>query len=94
MLLTILFALILGIGLLLGGLVVVLALRKRFTNRELQLIGGSARADTSLMPAGTVIADGELWLAQSANGEVIPAQSLVRIVGVQDLSLLVEAYRC
>lgn len=94
MLLTIVFTLIVGSALLLGGLVVVLALRKRFTNPELQLIGKSARVETSLTPAGSVIADAELWLARSANGEVIPAQSFVRIVGVQDLSLVVEACHC
>ncbi len=91
MILSILIALK-GIGLLLGGLVVILSLRKRFANRDLQLIGESACVETSLTPAGTVIVHGELWPAQSANGEVIPAQCLVRVVGVKDLSLLVQAY--
>ena len=91
MILSILIALIVGIGLLLGGLVIVLSLCKRFANRDLQLIGESARVERSLMPAGTVIVGGELWPARSRNGEVIPAHCLVRIVDVQDLSLLVEA---
>lgn len=91
MILSILIALIVGVGLLLGGLVVVLWLRKRFANRDLQLIGESARVETALTPDGTVSVGGELWPAQSTKGEVIPAQCLVRIVGVQDLSLLVEA---
>jgi membrane-bound ClpP family serine protease len=89
--LNIFFGLIAGIGLLVGGLVVILWLRKRFTNAELQLVGELARVETSLTPSGSVIAGGELWLAHSANGEVIPAQSFVRIVGVQDISLIVEA---
>jgi membrane-bound ClpP family serine protease len=92
MILSMLIALIVGIGLLLGGLVVVLSLRKRFANRNLKLIGESARVETQLTPNGTLIVNGELWQAQSKNGEVIPAQSWVRIVGVQDLSLLVEPY--
>jgi membrane-bound ClpP family serine protease len=78
-------------GLLLGGLVVVLALRKRFANCDLQLIGACARVETPLTPDGTVIVGGELWPAQSTNGAVIPTQSTVRIVGIRDLSLLVEA---
>ena len=78
------------VALLLGVFVVALALRKRFGNSDLQLIGESGRTETSLAPNGSVIVNGELWPAQSKSGEVIPAQSPVRIVAVRDLSLLVE----
>jgi membrane-bound ClpP family serine protease len=78
-------------GLLFIALVAGLWLRKNVRNRDLRLIGASARVQTALTPGGTVIVGGELWPAQSANGEVIPTQCPVRIVGVQDLSLLVEA---
>ncbi|MEO7969820.1 MAG: NfeD family protein [bacterium] len=91
MIVRILIAVTLGIGLLLGALVLVLSLRKRFANRNLQLIGELARVETSLTPDGTVIVGGELWPALSRKGEVIPAQCIVKIVDVQDLSLLVEA---
>jgi membrane-bound ClpP family serine protease len=81
---------LIAMALLLGVFVVVLAFRKRFANSDLQLIGESAHVETSLAPNGTVIVNGELWPAQSTNGDLIPAQSRVRIVAVQDLSLLVE----
>jgi membrane-bound ClpP family serine protease len=89
MIFSLLIALI-AMALVLGVFVVALALRKRFGNSDLQLIGESARVEISLAPNGSVIVNGELWPAQSTNGEVIPAQSPVRIVAVQDLSLLVE----
>jgi membrane-bound ClpP family serine protease len=80
-----------GAIIVIGSLVVVLSIRKRFVNVNLNLIGKSGRVETSLTPEGTVILGGELWPAQSTNGAVIPAHSLVRIVGVRDLFLLVEA---
>ena len=70
---------------------VALALHKRFASTDRQLIGESACVETSLAPNGTVIVNGELWPAQSRNGEVIPAHSRVRIVAVKDISLLVES---
>jgi membrane-bound ClpP family serine protease len=90
MILNILIACVGSVVFVVGGLVVLLSLRKRFANQDLKLIGKSARVETSLTPEGTVILGGELWPAQSTNGAVIPTQSLVRIVGVRDLSLLVE----
>ena len=89
MIFSLLIALI-AMALLLSMFVVALSLRKRFANSDLQLIGESARVETSLAPNGSVIVNGELWPARSMNGEVIPAQSPVRIVAVRDLSLLVE----
>ena len=81
------------VALLLGVFVVALALRKRFGNSDLQLIGEPGRTETSLAPNGSVIVNGELWPARSTSGEVIPAQSRVRIVALEDLSLLVETCR-
>ncbi|HEX3283021.1 MAG TPA: NfeD family protein [Pyrinomonadaceae bacterium] len=90
MILSILIAFGGGVVFVVSGLVVVLYLRKRFANRKLKLIGQSARVETSLTPEGTVILGGELWPARSTDDAIIPAESLVRIVGVRDLSLLVE----
>ncbi|MDQ1637066.1 MAG: NfeD-like C-terminal, partner-binding [Pyrinomonadaceae bacterium] len=85
-------AIITGIAsLLFIALTAGLWLRKNVGNGDLQLIGACARVETPLTPDGTVIVGGELWPAQSTNGAVIPTQSPVRIVGIQDLSLLVEA---
>lgn len=91
MILTTLIAVTIVVGLLLGALVAVLSLRKRFANRELRLIGESARVETTLTPEGTVIMDGELWPARSIDSLVISSQRRVRVVGIDDLSLLVEA---
>jgi membrane-bound ClpP family serine protease len=78
------------IGLLLVALTTALSLRKRFANRDVQLIGKSARVETMLTPDGTVIIGGELWPARSVDG-VITSQRRVRVVGVNGLVLLVEA---
>jgi membrane-bound ClpP family serine protease len=77
--------------LLLITLIGVLSLRKRFDNGDLPLIGESGRVETTLTPEGTVIVGGELWAARSTDGLVIASQRRVRVVGVDDLSLLVEA---
>jgi membrane-bound ClpP family serine protease len=78
------------LGLLLAELVGVLSLRKRFANRDLRLIGESARVETTLTPDGTVIVRGELWPARSIDSLVIESHHRVRVVGVDELSLLVE----
>lgn len=77
-------------SLLLVVLVGLLSLRKRFGNRDLRLIGESARVETTLKPEGTVIVDGELWPARSNNGVVISSQHRVQVVGIDNLSLIVE----
>ena len=49
----------------------------------------SAIVDTTLSPNGSVLIDGELWLACSANGKSIPPGSRVTIVGINQHLLLV-----
>jgi membrane-bound serine protease (ClpP class) len=44
----------------------------------------------SLKPRGRVRFQGQLWFAESPSGEEIPAGSRVKIVGVEDLTLIVE----
>jgi len=77
-------------GLLLVVSVGLLSLRKRFGNRDLRLIGESARVETTLKPDGTVIVAGELWSARSNNGLFISSQHRVRVVAIDNLSLVVE----
>jgi len=77
-------------GLLLVVSVGLLSLRKRFGNRELQLIGESARVETTLKPDGTVIVAGELWPARSATGILISSRHRVRVVAIDNLSLIVD----
>jgi membrane protein implicated in regulation of membrane protease activity len=91
MIMTTLIAVTIVAALLLSALVAVLSLRKRFANRELRLIGESAHVETTLTPEGTVMVDGELWPARSIDSLVISSQRRVRVVGIDDLSLLVEA---
>ncbi len=76
--------------LLLAIVVATLSLRKRLTD-HLRLIGKLGRVETTLTPEGTVIVCGELWPARSRDGLAIVAQSRIRVVSVNDLSLLVEA---
>ena len=78
-----------ALGLMLIGLVAALSLRKRLANPDLRLIGESCRVETTLTPEGTVIIRGELWPARSTDG-VITSQRRVRVVGVNNLALLVE----
>ena len=79
-----------ALGFMLIGLVAALSLRKRLANRNLQLIGEAARVETTLTPDGTVIIGGELWPARSIDG-VITSQRRVRVIGVNNLVLLVDA---
>ena len=81
---------VLALGVLLIGLITVLSLRKRFSNRDLRLIGESARVETTLIPDGNVIVRGELWPARSIDRLVVQSKQQVRVVGVDDLALLVE----
>ena len=78
-------------SLLLLGFVTVLSLRKRFRNNEQELVGVSGRVEVTLSPAGTVIVGGELWPARSSDGLIITRQHAVKVVGVDDLCLVVEA---
>lgn len=45
---------------------------------------------TPLTPVGTVFIHGELWRATAANGETLPAETPVRVVAVDDLTLVVQ----
>ena len=78
------------LGLLFIAFISLLSLRKRFANRDLRLIGAAARVETTLTPEGTVIVGGELWPARSIDGLVIATRRRVRVVSVDNLSLLVE----
>jgi membrane-bound serine protease (ClpP class) len=91
MIFTVFIAVLTTLGLALLALVAALSLRKRFANRDLPLIGKSARVETPLTPDGTVMVGGELWPARSIDGLVISSPQPVRVVGVDGLSLLVEA---
>ena len=70
----------------------VVALRSRHHKRHVftgPLISASAIVDRPLNPEGSVFVHGELWLARSANGNLIPAKTKVTVIGSQDHLLLV-----
>jgi len=74
-------------------LAVLIALRSRrhkllFTPSN--LIGSSAIVDKPLEPDGSVIVQGEIWLARSADGKSIPEKTKVTIVGVQSPFLIAK----
>ena len=76
------------------GLLAVLVVRTHFrpayTGRE-AMIGGAGVAKTDVAKEGTVLVEGELWQASSANPErLITAGERVRVVSVDGLHLTVR----
>jgi membrane-bound ClpP family serine protease len=56
---------------------------------HLPSVSSTAIVNTDLNPRGSVLADGELWTAQTVYGNPISSQTKVTIVGFQDHLLLV-----
>jgi membrane-bound ClpP family serine protease len=56
---------------------------------RLPTVSSTAIVNTDLYPRGSVLADGELWTAQTVYGNPISSQTKVTIVGFQDHLLLV-----
>jgi len=54
------------------------------------LQGATARVVERLSPAGRVQVQGELWSARSTSAEPIEAGAAVRILALEDLTLVVE----
>ena len=71
-------------------IVVALSRHKKSATSEVQLVGARALVDSELAPEGTVLVDGELWRARSADGSNIASQTIVRVVGLSGHLLLVE----
>lgn len=80
------------VGMCLGVLLVVAAMsrHKKSAAREVQLLGSSAQVDSALTPEGTVLVNGELWRARSADGLNLVPQTIVRVVGLRGHLLLVQ----
>ena len=73
-------------------MIAYLSRRKKTTKVDLPLLGSSAIVDQDLNPEGTVIVRGELWNACSSHGQLIVAQTRVRVVRLRDHLLVVEAH--
>jgi membrane-bound ClpP family serine protease len=71
-------------------IVVTLSKHKKSASSEIQLVGSRARVDAELAPEGTVLIDGELWRARSADGINIASRTIVQVVGLSGHLLLVQ----
>lgn len=73
--------------------IVTFAIRAQLKQPEVgreALVGRSGRTRNELSPEGMVHVAGELWTAVSVDGQIIPADTDVRVVGVDGLRLEVE----
>ena len=78
--------------LILAGLVLLITLHSHLHKKypiSDSLISSHGTVDAALAPEGSVIINGELWLARSANGSTIPAKTKIRVIGFQDHLLMV-----
>ncbi|HEY7786437.1 MAG TPA: NfeD family protein [Pyrinomonadaceae bacterium] len=62
--------------------------KKRSLNQR--LIGATALVHSTLNPEGTVLLNGEMWVARSRDGSSVNTLSQVVVTGTQDHLLLVE----
>jgi membrane-bound ClpP family serine protease len=53
------------------------------------LLNAIGIVETPLNPNGTVLINGELWLAKSVNGTTIPSKTKITVVGAEAHVLLV-----
>ena len=73
----------------LGGLgFLLLYLHKRSSKTNSPILS-LATVHTTLSPNGSVFVDGELWLAQSLDNQVIPERTEVTVVALHNHLLLV-----
>ena len=73
-----------------GAVVLILFLYLHKHSSKLESpVSSLATVHTTLSPNGSVFVDGELWLAQSLDSQVIPERSEVTVVGLHNHRLLV-----
>ena len=71
-------------------LAALVKVRSRKRHPRLPVVSSSAVVNTDLKPNGSVLAGGELWSAETLNGNSIPRAATVTIVGFRNHLLLVE----
>ena len=64
--------------------------RSRKRRPALPRLSSRAIVNTDLKPNGSVLAGGELWSAETVNGNSIPEHATVTVVGFRNHLLLVE----
>ena len=72
----VLFIFIVGACLALLLIVAAMSRHKKSATGEIHLVGSRARVDAELAPEGTVLIQGELWRARSADGSSIASTQL------------------
>jgi len=70
------------------GLILFLFLHKHSSNLK-SPVSSLATVHTALSPNGSVFVDGELWLAESLDSQVIAEKTEVTVVGLHNHRLLV-----
>jgi membrane-bound ClpP family serine protease len=83
----ILFISLLSIGAV--GFILFLFLHKHSSNSK-SPVSSLATVHTALSPNGSVFVDGELWLAESLDGNLIREKRKVMVIGLRDHLLLVR----
>ena len=86
----IVMAILLGLFFLFGVATVVRAHRKKPEAGKEELIGEVGKVVEDLDPEGVIKLHGELWRAESLDGERIPAGTRVKVVRVDGLTLIVK----
>lgn len=78
-------------GLIVLTIAIVIILRLHFHKKypSNPVLYSAGFVDAPLAPKGSVLVNGELWMARSANGLLIPAKAHVTVVGFEDHLLLV-----
>ena len=71
-------------------LAALVKVRSRKRRPSLPAVPSYAVVNTDLNPNGSVLAGGELWNAETLNGDSIPHQAAVTVVGFRNHLLLVE----
>jgi membrane-bound serine protease (ClpP class) len=86
----ILFSCIAGAFLAILIILAAMSRHKKSATNEIRLLGSQARVDSPLGPEGTVLVQGELWRARSADGTNIASHTIVQVVGLSGHLLLVQ----
>ena len=73
-----------------SGLGITLLYLHKHASKSKSPISSLATVHTTLCPNGSVLVNGELWLAQSLDGRVIPERTEVTVVGLHNHLLLVN----
>lgn len=81
---------IVGAGLVVAVILAGMSRHKKSAISEIRLIGYRAQVDSPLAPEGTVLIQGEMWRARSADGINIESHTMVEVVGLSGHLLLVQ----